>query len=451
MTKILACFLIVAELFLFVQPVLAADFNPNYIISDFEMTDYRSLSLGGIQNFLQGHGSYLANYVTTDVDGANRTATEIIFLAANRYQINPKVILVKLQKEQSLVDDSTPTQYQLDWATGYGRCDDENVCGPDNQDVQKFKGFAKQVDSAAGSMRFFLDNPGKANYHAGELGSVDGHAILPINQATANLYAYTPHLHGNESFWNIWTSWFGHMYPDGSLLRGAPSNEVWLIQDGLRRKVSSAALYSRFNVKKIIDVDDNTLSLYDVGQPISFPQYSILRDEKGHTYLLVDDQLRPITSDQVFKSIGFNIDEVNDVKADDLKDYQQGEPITMNSVYPTGALLQNKKTGAVYFVDNSVKHPIWGPELMKANFPNKKIIQVGQDRLDQLTDGDPVKFREGDLVKSAVSGTVYVISQGKKWPIASGDVFEKLGYKWENVITTSQKVLDLHPDGNTIN
>lgn len=112
-----------------------AEFNPNYIISDEELVDYNSMSLSQIQRFIETKGGALAWYVTTDTDGITRPSAEIIWRVAQVYKINPRVLLVTLQKEQSLVADQDPVQAQYDWATGYGVCDS---CSLNDPDIQKY-------------------------------------------------------------------------------------------------------------------------------------------------------------------------------------------------------------------------------------------------------------------------------------------------------------------------
>lgn len=451
MNKKLAIFIILGQMLSVASPVLAAEFNPHFIISDFDMTQADDLGLYGIQKFLEDKGSFLHNFVGQDIDGGNRTAAEMIFLAALKNKINPKVILVTLQKEQSLVETAAPTQYQLDWATGYGRCDNLDICGPDSPLVQKYRGFAKQIDYVAGAMRFFLDNPSKGSFQVGQTSLIDGQQVTPINQATANLYIYTPHLHGNLNFYGIWNRWFSQLYPDGTLLVESESRDAWLIQDGRRRKIAKAAASSRFDLKKAITVDKKTLEFYQIGKPIKFPQYSLLQNEDGGIYLLVGDEIRPIVSERVFKTIGYSLDEVIELNNEDLANFTEGQPITLETVYPTGALLQNNISGGIYFVENNIKHPIWSRELMKARFSGfKNIIKVAPERLSQIDDGEPIKFSDGELVKSDAAATVYVIADSKKRAIHSGEVFESLGYKWENIIVTNDKVLALHPEGEAI-
>ena len=196
----------------------AIDFNPNYIISDFEYLDYDSMNKSEIQFFLESKKSGLANYKTEDIDGKIKFASEIIYRAANDYKISPKFILVMLQKEQSLIETEIPTAYQLDWAMGYARCDDPVLCSPEN--VAEYKGFAKQADRGTWRQRFYLENSHKAWLkNANAAYEIDGTLITPVNQATANLYNYTPHLHGNRNFWKIWNRYFSKNYPDGTLLQ----------------------------------------------------------------------------------------------------------------------------------------------------------------------------------------------------------------------------------------
>ena len=159
------------------------EFNPNYIISDPEMLNYTSMDKDAIQKFLEEKGSFLANYSCENAYGNKKTAAEIIYNATNRNYdcdgvnlgndptendrinnckivttINPKFILVLLQKEMSLIEDSSPSQTQLDWAAGYG-CPDGSSCS------SRWKGFGRQVNSAALQFKHYMDN-----YYAYEKG-----------------------------------------------------------------------------------------------------------------------------------------------------------------------------------------------------------------------------------------------------------------------------------------
>ena len=59
-------------------------------------------------------------------------------------------------------------------------------------------------------------------------------------------------------------------------------------------------------------------------------------------------------------------------------------------------------------------------------------------------------FKDGELVKSDKDSVVYVISNGQRLPIADEKTFTELGYKWNNIITTTNQILGLHPIGNEL-
>lgn len=186
------------------------DFNKNNIISDYQMFDYNSMTQVQIQQFLQSKNSYLSNYSVEDFEGIIKPASQIIYEAAQRYRVNPKYILVTLQKEQSLIQwEGVPPQKRLDWACGYAVCDS---CSMTDPKIQKYKGFGKQIDNSAGSMRFYYDNASAYGFikKANTQITIDGEILIANNQATANLYTYTPHIRGNYTFWRVWQRYFGN-------------------------------------------------------------------------------------------------------------------------------------------------------------------------------------------------------------------------------------------------
>lgn len=477
--KCLLIFLTLALSIFCVKTITRADgFDPNNIISDWEITDYSAMDLNDIQNFLSTKGSYLANYSCPDSNGVIRSAAEIIYNAAvkayncdqanlsnnptdeernlkcRKVTINPKFLLVLLQKEQSLIEEAAPSQKNLDWATGYG-CPDSGGCN------ERWQGFGKQVNSAALQFRDYIDNPQLYTYRAGgtylftnPYGTISREPITvtPANQATAALYNYTPHVYnGNFNFYKIWQRYFTKIYPDGSLLQANGEAGVWLIQNGLKRPfVSKGALLSRFDQKKIITVNKSDLDTYPLGAAIKFAQYSLVRSPRGTIFLLVDDKKRGFTTLASFKKMGFNPSEVVNASWSDINSYADGAPITATSTYPTGALLQDKKSGGVYYVFEGTKAPLMDKIFLTAKFKNKKIIKVKSTELDLYQTVGPVLFNDGELLRTAGSPYTYVISGGKKILLASDKVFKDLGYKAANVIIVPPKVLYLYDAGKPI-
>ncbi len=440
--------LLTALTLLLLLPSPSLAFNPHYIVADEDLFDAAAMSLRDIQRFLDVRGGTLKYYLASDIDGALRTAAEIIWRAAGKYQINPKYILTTLQKEQSLIDDPRPSQGQYDWAMGFGICDS---CDKDHPGLQQYRGFAAQVDRAAWRNRYYVERPEEFTYRPQKMMITDGVPVTPVNQATANLYNYTPHIRGNVSFFSIFERWFVKRYPDGTLLRAKKTPGVWLIADGKRRPITSkAALTSRFNPKYVIEVAPSDLLLYPQGQPLKFSNYSLLRAPWGTIYLIVDNERRGIASREVFRRIGFNPEEIIPVAKEDIEPYTEGKPITLASAYPTGALLQDTATKAIAWVENGIRHPVVTQDILRINFPKRPFVTVDQAALMQFPEESPITLPTGTLVKTASEPTIFVITDGVRRPLASMETFQALGYKKENIITVEEKTIELHALGDPI-
>jgi len=436
---------------LMATPALATDFNPNYIISDSEMLDYNSMTLREIKEFIDGKEGALKNYLFTAKDGLPAeagtvmSAAEVIYDRAITNKINPKFLLVLIQKEQSLLTDASPKQSQYDWAAGYG-CPDGGGCN------DRWQGFYKQMNSAALQFYSYVTEPHLYKYKAGETyvftnpyGTINTEdiTVTPANNATAGLYNYTPHVYnGNYNFWNLWNRYFSRFLIDGSLVQAEGELGVWLIQNGEKRPfLSRGALISRFDPEKTITIKKTDLDAYPTGAPIKFAQYSIISSPQGDMYLLVDDTKRKITNLSVFKNLGFNPEEVEQASNEDIAYYKDGKPITDEESYPSGALLQDPTNGGIYYVIDGTKAPLIDPIFLKTKFKNRAIIKSTTEELSKFEKIEPVKLDDGYLLKTDLNPSVYVISNGVKRSITSGKVFESLGYKWENIITVHPRVL----------
>jgi len=450
----LSRFAIHLVIFILSAQVALAEFNPNYIISDEEILDYNSMSKSEITAFLDARDGFLATYSTTNPDGKRMMASEIIYDRAQSNKISPKFIIVLLQKEQSLIESKSPRQSQLDWATGYG-CPDGDSCNT------RWKGLWKQINSATLQFKDYIDNPHLYSFKAGHTYTFSnpystlkqGDDVVTImNKATAALYNYTPHVYnGNYNFHKIWQRYFTRTYPNGTLLQAKGEVGVWLLQDGKKRPfLSRGALVSRYDINKIISVKKSELDKYPTGRGIKFAQYSLIRSPRGTIFLIVDSKKRGISSSEAFRSIGFNPEEIIDASWDDINAYEDGAIITATSTYPTGALLQNKTTGGIYYVSEGEKAPLLDAVFLKTKFKKQSIIPIEPEKLDNYKTIAPYKFSDGELLSPDASPAVYIIAEGKKRPIVSGEAFVNMGYKWENILSVPQRIIDLYEYGDPI-
>jgi hypothetical protein len=197
-----------------------------------------------INEYVENPNTLQNNYNSpaTAISGGE-SAAQIIYNAAQAYQINPQVILVTLQKEQGLVTDNWPWANEYEHAMGYA-CPDTSGCSTTYAD------FYKQVDGAARQFRNYLSSPGAYNYWIGSnkilyspASGCTSSTVNIQNAATAALYIYTPYqpdaaalnnvssttsggsgdacsAYGNRNFWWYFTTWFGTTYGQSAAFAG---------------------------------------------------------------------------------------------------------------------------------------------------------------------------------------------------------------------------------------
>jgi len=184
-----------------------------------------------------GPGIPANNYGGAPIPAGAKSAAQLIWDAAQRYNISPKVLLVTIHKESAgpLTTDDWPFRNQYTYAMG-AHCPDSGPNGSANCNPD-YAGFSIQISESAKLMRYYLDNMDKSWWPYKKLGNNSvlfhpntscGSSIINIEtRATAALYTYTPYqpnqaalnnlygtgdgcsAYGNRNFWRIFTDWFG--------------------------------------------------------------------------------------------------------------------------------------------------------------------------------------------------------------------------------------------------
>ncbi|WOQ68827.1 hypothetical protein RYJ27_08900 [Microbacterium limosum] len=231
-----------------IKPATLAGFNPENLIDDALFYDGAAMTAAEIQRFLDdrnrctntrcintGTASISSraavvshrtgNVVCNAIEGGTMRISELIYRVQVACGISAKVIIVTLEKEQSLVTGRTPTERNLNFAMG-ANCPDTAPCDP------AYSGIGPQILAGTTSLKNysagrFARQPGVhfIGYHPST--SCGGTNLNVSNYATAALYNYTPYQpnaaalaagygigdscssYGNRNFVNFYTDWFG--------------------------------------------------------------------------------------------------------------------------------------------------------------------------------------------------------------------------------------------------
>jgi len=293
-----------------------ANFRPGNIISDYVMSNYKTMTVEEIDTFLHEHG----NCNNTDIYKAEwypsvhyhiedghfvcladevfaegieygdlipeettyRTAAQVIYDTAQTFQINPQVLLVLLEKEQGLISDSWPNSLQYRSATGFG-CPDTAPCN------ELYYGFVNQLDNAAYLFRTVLDG-GWTNFPLGDNyiyynpnRSCGGSNVYVENLATSSLYRYTPYqpnaaalaagygtvtcgAYGNRNFYLFFMDWFGDPTISKEAIIEAQTKYEQPVEDGWYQ------IFSKSNPKNVFDIRGGVKSGMTIAEMLVFPQ-----------------------------------------------------------------------------------------------------------------------------------------------------------------------------------
>lgn len=192
---------------------------------------------------------------------ANASSAQIIYDVSQACGVSTRVLLVLLQKEQSLITDTWPWNIQYRSATGYG-CPDTAPC--DNE----YYGFFNQVYHAARVYKVYAKINGP-NYRVGYTNYIQWHPnagcggsdVFIQSQATAGLYNYTPYRpnqaalnnlygtgdscssYGNRNFWRMYNDWFGSTQTNLPYAWSLLSQEAY--SDNARSRTYSSAITAK--------------------------------------------------------------------------------------------------------------------------------------------------------------------------------------------------------------
>lgn len=279
---LLSSMFVLAGMSLFVPSTQAA-FDRNFVINDAVFNNTSSMNSATIDNWLNANfpqscispnSGFLARVPSGYSPsggftyGGFGTAGQVIATAAGVYGLNPQVLIVTLQKEQSLVAGGSSycnngDEHKYAAAMGYGCPDggstysytgvslymrngvEHTSTGSTCVNGVSKAGFSQQTIRAAWLLKFgqqrSLGNTGwavvsgswdnsddpptcyggpmtqgtlsrgcgqPATYFDGYT-TIDSTATYMGSGGTAALYWYTPHFSGNQNFYNIFAAWFG--------------------------------------------------------------------------------------------------------------------------------------------------------------------------------------------------------------------------------------------------
>lgn len=322
------------------------------------------------------------------------------------------------------------------------------------------------------------------------------------NSATAALYRYTPHVfNGNYNFFRYFKEWFG--FSGGSLMKVRGDKNLYVVENGslytaspfvaqLRglssasaRTVSSKEL-RKYGTRKVYGPPDNTIVKYndklfvfignvmkpasesvikqrglnpnsaisigdadagtfEKGSPLTPPDGSVIRGQKGTAVYLVESGILRLFTAETF--VQYDAEKILQIVPDaELESYPKDGLVAQK----TGSLVKISISPTVYLIENGYKYGLTAELFSNRGLSFKDIRVVTQEELNKFPNGGLAIPKNNTAIKSATNPTVYYILDGKVRPMTyKAFVNRKVDPK--SIIVFSQKELDSYPKGTILN
>ena len=434
----------------------ASRFDPGLIISDSVFYDFGTMTVAEIQRFLNskvstckaaaGDPPCLKDYVgDTPAKPADegrcdameaktkQTAAQIIYDVAHACGINPRALIVILQKEQGLVQAAKPTAYMYKAAMGYGCPDsDPSICG------KVWTGLFNQLHRGAGQLNWYGDPRGSftylkvgrnvtIKYSPSSSNNCGSKTFLLKSQATAALYYYTPYTpndaalknlygtgddcsaYGNRNFWRFFTDWFGNTIGGGFLLQ-APGTDPYLIIDDTKYHITDPALVDALEpLGPLGEISADYLASFADGPDMN----RLVKNANGSYFFVHGGQRFRVSSCTAAPTYGLNCNTAIALSSTQLA----ALPVATNGMtaFVSGSL--TTPTGDRYLLDNGVKREILDDASVAAeNITLPSLAPVDITAFSNLGWGAPIA-RDGSLLKNRATGDTGVYVGGSYYAI----------------------------------
>ena len=234
---------------------------------------------------------------------------------------------------------------------------------------------------------------------------------------------------------------------------------IYTIRGGQRRGYASLDLFTGQGgtYVKLVEVQKSQLEAYNTSGFSKFVDGTLLKDKSsGVLYLIGDGKKRRIWATQKeFSLLGFNQISI-EVISSDLRNYPDGYAIRYGL---DGTLLRNKFSKEIFFIENGRKRKFTSEVLFaKLGYKWEDVQNKSLAELRTYLNGKMMTYPDGTLAKTASNPTVFFLEDGWKRPVVSANVFERLGYKWNQISVLSVEEMDSYlvswplvwPDGKIV-
>lgn len=226
------------------------------------------------------------------------------------------------------------------------------------------------------------------------------------------------------------------------------SKAVYVISGGYKVKFASkASLPETYQSRTVQYISKTQLDAYQYKDMIILPDGTLIQEGgEGTVYYLENSKKRALSmSESDFLTLGFKSSDVVSISSSEMDFYETGEIIKFG---PEGVLIKDASNN-VYLIEKGKKRLFTSATLF--NYLKYSWTKVKADsEAGYYIKGENMRYPDGTLLKSKDNPSVYIMDGGKKRTFTSGALFEKLGYKWSNILAIDASEVNAYETGANV-
>jgi len=219
------------------------------------------------------------------------------------------------------------------------------------------------------------------------------------------------------------------------IVKSSSRPEVYLIDSGTKHHVPDSFHFQLwgFRWEDLANLSDNAVNQIPTGANVTF----LVKGSGPAVYFMDSGYKHWISNPGIFSDWGFRWDQVRNYSDDLVNAIWNGASMT--------TLLKGSGS-AIYLIENGYKHWIPSPDVFNRWSLNWSDIRSYSDLLvNNVYTGAPLSY----LVKAS-NGRVYLVENGKRRWITSSKVFNKRSYRWPDVISLPDSLINRLPEGQRL-
>jgi hypothetical protein len=173
--------------------------------------------------------------------------------------------------------------------------------------------------------------------------------------------------------------------------------------------------------------------LYPEGSPLGFKDGTLMKNGQNY-YIVSGGEFHKFQNLPLVNSLGFSEKAFIEASEADLMFNKSGFPVIDGKNFPESSMFKIRDD--FYLLKNNELQKFISPEAFLSQYKPEQAMEKNESFLGRYKLSENfVGFSDGSLI--SYGDAVYLISEGKVFPVDSAITFEANGYDWQDVILVS--------------